>query len=52
MSRRIHLPVLALAAALAACDRPAPTANEEAAPLPTVVSPNARSVIERRDAQA
>jgi hypothetical protein len=47
MSRRIHLPVLALAVALAACDRPAPTANEETAPLPSVVSPNARSAIER-----
>jgi hypothetical protein len=47
MSRRIRLPVLALAAALAACDRPAPTANEETAPLPSVVSPNARSAIER-----
>ena len=47
MSRRTRLPVLALAAVLAACDRPAPTANEEAAPLPSVVSPNARSAIER-----
>jgi hypothetical protein len=47
MSRRIHLPVLALAAALAACDRPAPTATEETAPLPSEVSPNARSSIER-----
>jgi hypothetical protein len=47
MSRRIHLPVLALAAAVAACDRPAPTANEETAPLPSVVSPNARSSTER-----
>ena len=47
MSRRIRLPVLALAAALAACDRPAPTANEETAPLPSVVSPSARSAIER-----
>jgi hypothetical protein len=47
MSRRIRLPVLALAAALAACDRPAPTANEETAPLPSVVSPNARRAIER-----
>jgi hypothetical protein len=47
MSRRIRLPVLALAAAIAACDRPAPTANEETAPLPSVISPNARSSIER-----
>ena len=47
MSRRIRLPVLALAAALAACDRPAPTANEETAPLPSMVSPNARSAFER-----
>jgi hypothetical protein len=47
MSRRIRLPVFALAAALAACDRPAPTATEETAPLPSVVSPNARSAIER-----
>jgi len=47
MSRRIRLPVFALAAALAACDRPAPTANEETAPLPSVVSPKARSAIER-----
>jgi hypothetical protein len=47
MSPRIRLPVLALAAALAACDRPAPTANEETAPLPSVVSPSARSAIER-----
>ena len=47
MSPRIRLPVLALAAALAACDRPAPTANEETAPLPSVISPNARSTIER-----
>jgi len=47
MSRRIRLPVFALAVALAACDRPAPTANEETAPLPSVVSPNARSAIER-----
>ena len=47
MSRRIRLPVFALAAALAACDRPAPTANEETAPLPSMVSPNARSTIER-----
>jgi hypothetical protein len=47
MSRRIRLPVFALAAALAACDRPAPTANEETAPLPSVVSPNARSASER-----
>jgi hypothetical protein len=47
MSPRIRLPVLALAAVLAACDRPAPTANEETAPLPSVVSPSARSAIER-----
>jgi hypothetical protein len=47
MSRRIRLPVFALAAALAACDRPAPTANEETAPLASMVSPNARSAIER-----
>jgi hypothetical protein len=47
MSPRIRLPVLALAAALAACDRPVPTANEETAPLPSVVSPSARSAIER-----
>jgi hypothetical protein len=47
MSRKIRLSVLALAAALAACDRPAPTANEEAAPLPSVVSPNPRSSSER-----
>ncbi len=47
MSRRISLPVFALAAVLAACDRPAPTANEETAPLPSVVSPSARSAIER-----
>jgi hypothetical protein len=47
MSRRIRLPLFALAAALAACDRPAPTANEEAAPLPSAVSPNARSSLER-----
>jgi hypothetical protein len=47
MSRRIRLPVFALAVALAACDRPAPTANEETAPLPSVVSPNVRSTIER-----
>lgn len=47
MSRRIHLPVLALAAAVAACDHPAPTANEETAPLPSAVSPNTRSSTER-----
>jgi hypothetical protein len=47
MSRRIRLPVLALAAALTACDRPAPTANEETAPRPSVVSPDARRAIER-----
>jgi hypothetical protein len=47
MSRRIRLPVLALAAALTACDRPAPTANEETAPRPSVVSPDARLAIER-----
>jgi hypothetical protein len=47
MSPRIRLPVLALAAALAACERPVPTANEETAPLPSVVSPSARSAIER-----
>jgi hypothetical protein len=47
MSHRIRLPLFALAAALAACDRPAPTANEEAAPLPSAVSPNARSSLER-----
>jgi hypothetical protein len=47
MPRRIRLPVFALAAALAACERPAPTANEETAPLPSVVSPSARSAIER-----
>jgi hypothetical protein len=47
MSRSIRLPVLALAAALAACDRPAPTANEEVGPLPSVVAPKTRSSIER-----
>jgi hypothetical protein len=47
MSRRIRLPVFALAAALAACDRPAPTATEETAPLPSAALPNARSSIER-----
>jgi hypothetical protein len=47
MSRRIRLSVLALAAALAACDRPAPTANEETANLPSVESPTARNSIER-----
>jgi hypothetical protein len=47
MSRRIRLSVLALAAAVAACERPAPTANDEAAPLPSMVSPNTRSSIER-----
>lgn len=47
MSRRIRLPMLALAAAVAACDRPAPTATEEAAPHPSVITANARSSIER-----
>jgi hypothetical protein len=47
MSPRIRLPVLALAAALAACERPVPTANEETPSLPSVVSPSARSAIER-----
>jgi hypothetical protein len=47
MSRSIRLSVLALAAAVAACERPAPTANDEAAPLPSMVSPNTRSSIER-----
>jgi hypothetical protein len=47
MSHRIRLSMLALAATFAACDRPAPTANDEAAPLPLVVSPNTRSSIER-----
>jgi len=47
MSRTIRLPMLALAAALAACDRPAPTATEESTPLPSLVTPDARSSIER-----
>ena len=47
MSRTTRLPMLALAAALAACDRPAPTATEESTPLPSLVTPNARSSIER-----
>ena len=47
MSRRIRLSTLTLAAALAACERPAPTANEDTPSLPSVVSPDARSSIER-----
>jgi hypothetical protein len=47
MSRRIYFSVLALAAALTACDRSAPMANEEGAtPLP-IESPNPRSMAER-----
>jgi hypothetical protein len=47
MSRRIRLSMLALAAAFAACDRPAPTANDEAAPLPSILSPNSGSPTQR-----
>jgi hypothetical protein len=43
MSRRISLSVVALAAALAACDRAAPTAsNEESAAAPGIASADAR----------
>jgi hypothetical protein len=47
MSYRIRLSMLALAAAFAACDRPAPTANDEAVPLPSVGSPNTQRSPER-----
>jgi hypothetical protein len=46
MSRHISLSLLALLAALAACERPAPTANEETAAPPAVGSPT-RASIER-----
>jgi hypothetical protein len=47
MCRRICLSVLALAAAFAGCDRPAPTATEDTPSQPAVVSSDARSVVER-----
>jgi hypothetical protein len=48
MSSRISLAVVALAAALAACDRPAPTAaNEEATPAPASAVPGAQPSKER-----
>jgi hypothetical protein len=45
MSRRISLSVVALLAAVAACDRPAPTANEEGTSPPSVGA-QARSSLE------
>jgi hypothetical protein len=47
MSRRIRLSMLALAAAFAACDRPAPTAPDEAVLLPSIAPPTAGSADER-----
>jgi hypothetical protein len=46
MSRRISLSLLALLAAVAACDRPAPTANEEA-PAPPPAGSQVQSSAER-----
>jgi hypothetical protein len=46
MSRRISLSLLAVLVAVAGCDRPAPTASEEAASPPTIGS-QSRSSIER-----
>jgi hypothetical protein len=47
MSCRISLPMLALAAVLAACDRPVPTASDDRASPGAVISPSLRSQSER-----
>ncbi|MFL5403420.1 MAG: hypothetical protein ACJ8BF_11455, partial [Gemmatimonadales bacterium] len=47
MFPRIRLPVLALAAALAACDRVAPTASDDQASAPIVTAPSLSTQSER-----
>jgi hypothetical protein len=47
MHRIIRIPLLALLAAIAACDRPAPTSNEETPSLPSAVTQSSRSAAER-----
>jgi hypothetical protein len=47
MHRFIRIPLLALLAAIAACDRPAPTANEETPSPPSALTQSSRSAAER-----